>query len=29
MYIKGEKQLTDLAAFVKFKTSKFDELDKD
>ena len=29
MYIKGEKQLTDLAEFVKFKTSKFDELDKD
>ena len=29
MYIKGEKQLVDLAESVTFMTSKFDELEKD
>ena len=29
MYIKGEKQLVDLAELVKFMISKFDEVDKD
>ena len=29
VHIKGEKQLVDLAEFVKFMTSKFDKLEKD
>ena len=29
MHIKGEKQLVDLAEFVKFMASKFDDLEKD